>query len=164
MKRLPNFLIVGTAKSGTTSLVQYLKNHPKIFIPDIKEPRYFSYDLLKDNGYKGPGDLENKKIAIKDKDEYENCFKKVREDVIAIGEASVETSFYFEHTIPKIKNEIGDPKIIILLRDPVKRAISAYSHLIREGRETLSIEEAIKNERLRRDNGYEFIWSYVSSG
>jgi len=164
MKYKPNFLIVGTAKSGTTSLVQYLKNHPKIFIPNIKELRYFSYDLLKDNGYKGPGDHTTKKIAIKTREAYLNCFDQSKKDVTAIGEASVETSYYFEHTIPKIKKELGDPKIIILLRDPVKRAISAYSHLIREQRETLSFEEALDKENWRKESGYEFIWSYVDSG
>jgi len=164
MKYKPNFLIVGIAKSGTTSLVQYLKNHPKIFIPNIKEPRYFSYDHLKDKGYKGPGDSATKKIAIKTKESYLNCFKQNKKNVIAIGEASVETSYYYKYTIPKIKEELGDPKIIIILRDPVKRAISAYSHLIREQRETLSFEDALNKEDWRKDSGYEFIWSYVDSG
>ena len=164
MKNKPNFLIVGIAKSGTTSLVQYLKNHPNIFIPNIKEPRYFSYKYLKTIGYKGPGDEETKKIAIKTKADYFSCFSKIKKTTIAIGEASVETSFYHKFTIPEIKNELEDPKIIILLRDPVKRAISAYSHLVREERETFDIQNALDNEEKRMESGYEFIWSYIGSG
>src|SRR5690606_24501195 len=58
----------------------------------------------------------------------------------------------------------GDPKIIIMLRNPVERAISAYSHLIREEREELSFEKALEKERCRLDKGYEYIWGYENGG
>lgn len=162
--KLPNFLIVGTAKSGTTSLVQYLEENPEIFISKNKEPRYLTYNYLEDKGYKGPGDFRPKRIAVKNFKDYTLLFKDVKLETKAIGEASTETSFYHHITIPKIKKEIGDPKIIILLRDPVKRAISAYSHLIREERETLSLEEALLKENERINNGYECIWAYQQAG
>ena len=44
--RKPNFLIVGAAKSGTTALAEYLRQHPDIYIPEIKEPRYFISEII----------------------------------------------------------------------------------------------------------------------
>ncbi|MCA0152371.1 sulfotransferase family protein [Winogradskyella vincentii] len=160
---LPNFLIVGVAKCGTTSLVKYLDENPKIFISKNKEPRYLTYDILSEQGYKGPGDFRPKKIAVKTAESYRQLFKEA-EEFIAIGEASTDTIYYYEHTINRIKDEFGDPRIVIMLRDPVKRAISAYSHLIREERETLSFEDGLLKEEERLNNGYECIWGYVKGG
>ncbi len=57
IRRLPNALVVGAQKSGTTSLFYYLRQHPDIFLPVRKELHYFSYDLLWQN-VNGPGDSE----------------------------------------------------------------------------------------------------------
>ncbi|MDN6279755.1 MAG: sulfotransferase, partial [Psychroflexus sp.] len=160
--KLPNFLIAGFAKCGTTSLVNYIKNHEEIFICKEKELRYLTYDLLKKKGYKGHGDENVKNIAVKSLDEYKSHFNTMPQHS-AIGEATADTAYYYKHTIPKIKNILGDPKIIILLRDPVKRAISAYSHLVREERETLNFEDALNAENERLKSGFEYIWGYKQS-
>ncbi len=157
---LPEFLIAGFAKCGTTSLAEYLRGHNQVFIPEVKEPRFLTFDLLKDDGYRGPGDHRPREIAVKDRESYLSLFRPGRVN----GDASTDTAYYYEQTIPIIQNELGTPKIIVMLRDPVKRAISAYSHLIREQRETLSLEAALDAENQRIEDGFECIWSYLGGG
>jgi len=161
--QLPNFLIVGFPKCGTTSLVNTLGFHHDIFIPDKKELRFFTHDLLKEKGFKGPGDKKTKRLVISSWEGYKNQFM-TKKPFTAIGEATTDTAYYYNTTIPNIKKRLGDPKIIIVLRDPVDRAISAYSHLIRDDREKLSFEEAIKKEKCRLNKGYESIWAYSNGG
>ncbi|WP_426431864.1 sulfotransferase family protein [Winogradskyella sp. HB-48] len=154
----PDFLIVGAAKSGTTSLCHSLGQHRDIFISNPKEPKFFTYEFLKEY-YLGPGDDFTKKKAVKSYEEYLRLFAKAKPNQI-IGEGSVDNLFYYKWAIPIIKNLLGDPKIIIMLRSPSLRAFSAYSHLIRDGRETLSFKEGLNNETDRMNEGYEFIWAY----
>lgn len=161
--QLPNFLIVGFPKCGTTSLVSTLGFHPDIFIPDKKELRYFTYDLLKEKGFKGPGDLKTKKLVVDSWVSYQKEFS-INRHFTAVGEATTDTAYYHKTTIPLIKKKLGDPKIIVVLRDPVERAISAYSHLIRDDREKLTFEKAIKKEKSRLNKGYESIWAYSDGG
>ncbi len=66
--------------------------------------------------------------------------------------------------IPLIKEISPEAKILILLRNPVYRAFSAYRHMLRDGRETLSFEEALKREPERMNANYEFIWYYKDVG
>ena len=159
---LPNFLIVGFAKCGTTSLANILSEHKDVFVSKEKELRYFSYEYLKNFGYNGPGDYRPKNRVVKTFEDYKKTFK-YSKNFKCIGEATTDTSFYYEKTIPKIKQRLDDPKIIIMLRNPVERSISAYSHLVREEREQLSFEDALSEECQRLRNGYEFIWGYTQA-
>ncbi|NWF97484.1 MAG: sulfotransferase [Nitrospirae bacterium] len=162
MIKLPNFLIVGAAKSGTTSLYYYLNQHPEIYMSPIKEPKFITSQFLKFplNGIK---DDEVEKSIVKDFKEYCNLFK-LSNNEKAIGEASADNLFYYENAILYIKKYIGEPKIIIILRNPVDRAFSAYLHLVRDKRETLTFEKALEEEEMRRKNNWEFIWFYKNVG
>lgn len=159
--KLPNFLIVGMAKCGTSSLSQYLSQHPDIFIPAKKEPRFITSQIMR-FPMNGPKDHEVEKWYVKRYEDYVDLFKEANQ--IAIGEASADTLFFYKDTIPVIKQYFGDPKIIIILRNPVKRAFSAYQHLLRDGREFLSFEEGlcVEDERIR-DN-WELIYYYKNAG
>lgn len=157
--KLPNFLIVGFPKCGTTSIVNALRNHKDVFIPKEKELRFFTSEYLVGNNYKGPGDFLTEKIVVKDWEEYQKLFKKIKSEN-AVGEATTDTAYYHNLTIPEIKDKTDDPKIIIFLRHPVNRAISAYSHLVRDEREKLSFEKALMAENSRLKSGYESIWAY----
>ena len=157
----PNFLLVGTAKAGTTSLYHYLNQHPDIFMSDIKEPKFITSQFLKNlSGYRDP---KIGKDTISKYDDYLQLFRKAKREKI-LGEASVDTLYYAEKSIPIIKKYLGDPYILIILRNPVDRAFSVYLHMIRDKREVLSFEEAIKQESERIKSGYEFFWHYVNSG
>lgn len=155
---LPDFLIVGAAKCGTTSLGDYLNEHKDVFISNPKEPKYLTYSFLK-NGYKGKGDDFTKKKATKTIEDYKTLFKKAKPNQLK-GESSVDLLYYYEKTIPIIKETLGDPKIIIMLRNPIKRAFSAYSHMVRDGRENLSFIDGLNHELEREKLDYEFIWAY----
>ena len=118
----PNLFIVGAAKSGTTSLHNYLNQHPNIFMCNPKEPHFL---INKEIG------VDRIPVGITEKSEYENLFtegegKKYR------GESSVMYLMYPEIVIPKIKNNyLENTKIIIMLRNPVERAYSGFHHVKR---------------------------------
>ena len=150
MKKLPNFIIVGAAKCGTSSLHNYLNQHPDVFMPTftdsgkkVKEPKFFITSEIQ----------RRVKYGIWDWNSYKNLFDGVTSEK-AIGEASVFYLFYYKTAIKNIKKYLGDDiKIIIMLRNPTERAISAFTHVARGKQESLSFEEALKNEnnRLSKD-------------
>ncbi len=161
-RHIPNFFIIGAAKSGTTSLYYYLKQHPEIYMSPVKEPKYFFASINK-FPHNGPGDIEVDKMIIKTWHDYLDLFSGVSREK-CIGEASCGYLYYHEHVAPSIKRISPEAKIIVVLRNPAERAFSAYCHLFREGRETLSFEEALEIEEERKKRNYEFIWFYKDVG
>lgn len=159
---LPNFLIVGAAKSGTTSLYHYLKQHPDVFMSSIKEPKFITSQFLSFPS-NGIGDAEIQKDTVRFYKDYCQLFKSY-EGKKAVGEASADNLYYYEKSIQYIKKFIANPKILIILRDPVERCYSAYMSLIRENREFLSFENALKQEEYRKRNNWEYIWFYKDAG
>jgi hypothetical protein len=161
-KSNPNFLIVGAAKAGTTALYYYLKQHNDIGFPDLKEPKYFSSSQL-EFPHNGSGDDSVDKYAVKDWSEYLNLFKDLS-SYKKIGEASPDYLFFHQQTAPLIKETLGDIPIIIILRNPVKRAFSAYMYLKRDSREPLSFREGLAAEEDRLKDNWDFIWGYKKAG
>lgn len=159
---LPNFLIVGTAKGGTTSLHKYLELNDSIYMSKIKEPKYFSF-LANKSKFNGPGDRAVLKNVIKSYDSYLKLFKAGKLNDI-MGESSADYLYYYNEVGPLIKKYLNNPKIIILLRNPIDRAFSAYTHLIRDNRETTYFEKGLKLEKYRIEKGFEFIWHFKQVG
>jgi hypothetical protein len=121
---LPDFLILGAMRSGTTSLYHYLKQHPEIFMPSLKEPHFFSYfgkpvSPLPSYIRSAPWNLED----------YLTLFESAMNGQL-IGEASVSYLYYYRETIENIKRVYRDNysqlKCIAILRNPVERAWSLY--------------------------------------
>jgi hypothetical protein len=160
--KLPNFLIVGAAKSGTTSLYHYLKQHPEIYMSPVKEPRFITSQFIK-FPLKGIGDDGIEKRIIKDFNEYKYLFKKVKNEK-AIGDASLDNLYFYEDATKYIKKYLGDAKIIIILRNPIERAFSQHTMFIRELRENLSFEDALKAEEERISKNWAFGWHYTKVG
>jgi len=160
--RLPDFLIVGAPKAGTTALAAILEHHPDVFLSPLKEPKYFSSRVL-ELPLAGPGDDYPEALFIRTEDAYRRLFRRAG-DARAVGEASVDLLYYHDLVIPGIRRLLGDPRIVISLRDPVARAVSAYSQLVRDGRETLPFADAVDAEPERRAANWEFMWSYVDVG
>ena len=158
MSKLPNFLVAGSPKCGSTSLFYYLNEHPEIFMAPQKEIHYFSSEILNTLD-QGPKDKRVNAFHINNYRSYLNQFKKAKPSQV-IGEVSPSYINYPETTIPKIKKHLGNPKIIVLIRDPVKRAYSNYFHLVREDREKLSFYEALKQEETRMKKKYSDFWYY----
>lgn len=159
---LPNFLIVGAAKSGTTSIYYYLKQHPDIYMSPSKEPKFITAQFLK-FPFKGIKDDIMESYIIKKFDDYRKLFENIHEEK-AIGEASPDNLYYYKNAIKYIKEYFGDVKIIIILRNPVERAFSNYLHLKRDSREYLSFEEALNQEDERKKKNYSFIFFYKDIG
>lgn len=154
----PNFFIVGAAKCATTSVYNYLKNHPQIYMSPVKEPKFFSRPYRPVPGA-GPGDERVEESAVKDMDAYMALFADA--DAYAVrGEASVDY-LYYKQTAGDIHAFNPQAKILICLRDPVERAYSGYTDH-RRSRETLTFHEALKAEESRTN--YEFIWQYKKLG
>jgi len=132
MERWPNFLLVGAPKAGTTSLWEYLNNHPQVYFPEVKEPHYFSPTLPTDSYL----------LPIRDRKKYLKLFEGVK-DEIAIGEASA--SYLWDPQSAKfIHDTIPNVRIIIMLRNPVERAFSAYLMFYSMNREKLSFGKVIR--------------------
>lgn len=159
---LPNFIIAGTARSGTTSLYYYLKQHPEISFPEKKEPKYFSSTGIH-FPHNGPGDDTVDNAVVKYIDEYKKLFNGLP-DVKRIGEASSDYLYYHKVTAPEIKKDCGDIPIIIVLRNPVDRAYSAYNNLLRDNREYLSFREASEDEEQRLKKNWDWMWAYKRGG
>ncbi len=159
---LPNFLIAGASKCGTTALYYYLKQHPGIGFPDLKEPKYFSSKHL-NFPHQGPGDKTVDKYAVRNFDKYKLLFEEL-ESYKLIGEASPDYIYYHQFTADEIKETLGDIPIILILRNPVERAFSAYKYLVRDSREKLSFREGLDAEEERLQNNWDFIWAYKGGG
>ena len=153
----PNFIIAGFPKCGTTSLHHYLNEHPQIFMPSQKELHFFTIKILS-KLKTGPKDKIVKETQIDSSEKYLRHFKKAKNET-AIGDAS-PSYINYPSEFSKIKKYLNDPKLIIVLRDPINRAYSNYLHLKREQRETLSFKEAIYAEDKRIKNKYSDFWYY----
>ncbi|MGH9323696.1 MAG: sulfotransferase family protein [Vicinamibacteria bacterium] len=158
--KLPNFVVVGAAKSGTTSLYHYLRQHPQVYLPERKELQYFTFDCERKNAH-GPGDADVLRHFCATREEYEAHYADT--DAPAVGEVSPSYFFYDEVASQRMREELGDVRIIILLRDPVEKAFSQYMHLVRDNRETLDFHAALEAEAERARRGYAALWRYMES-
>jgi hypothetical protein len=133
----PNFFVVGAARAGTTSLYHYLAGHPDIYMSSLKEPHFFSRARPKVVPF------------VKDEGEYLRLFEPGAKLKIR-GEAS-PTYLPDPETPRRIKRVSPDARVVIILREPVSRAYSAYWHLVRYGVETRTFLEAVQDELRQGD-------------
>jgi len=161
-RTLPTFFLIGAPKSGTTSLYDYLRQHPAVFMPEVKEPRYMAYADAPPP-MDGPGDAEANRAAVYTRDAYEALFAGA-EGATAVGEASV--NYLYSDTAPaRIHDLVPDAALFAVLRNPIERAYSHYLHLLRSGREPLdSFAAALDAEERRRADGWEWSWHYRAVG
>ena len=165
-ERMPDFLLVGAAKSATSSLHNYLEQHPQIKMPAIKETWFFSF-YKNPPAYDSPGKLSN---LVSERDEYLKLFNGVKSEQI-LGDACPSYLYTYEDTISNIRQLYTDDalaklKIIISLREPVSRAYSQYYTFKRKVEEPLSFEQAVLestiNQRMR-DN-WNIFYDYIGFG
>ncbi len=162
---MPNFLIIGAAKSGTTALYAYLKQHPDIYMSTVKEPRFFAFEgeTLNFKGPRGHGDRFNQE-TITDLKQYQSLFNAVKAEK-AIGEASPAYLSSAEKASERIHHYVPDVKLIAILRQPAERAYSAFLHTVRSGRETnLNFESVLSLEENRIHEHWGAIWQHKRLG
>lgn len=139
---LPDFLIVGAAKSATSSLHIYLNQHPQIRMPAIKESWFFSF-LDRPPAYASPGVLNSVVSRLED---YARLFEDAAPGQ-TLGDASPSYLYTYEDAIRNIRavyppDKLKDLRIIISLREPVSRAFSQYWTFKRFDHEPLPFEQA----------------------
>ena len=166
--KLPDFLIVGAARSGTTTLFSLLDRHPRVFMPREKEPMFFSVFG------EGPAPIDIRTGApaayvVSDLAPYLGLFEGARDGQL-IGEASTWYLYRQGATIRNIREVYGerarDVRIIILLRDPAERAWSHYQLKKRNGEEKLPFDRAIAPDiiRERLEKRYTPGFDYIGFG
>ena len=126
--RLPDVLVIGTRKSGTTTLHRWLDEQPEITMSRVKEPNFFSRDQEYARGLEW----------------YSSLFAEVPGDAL-VGESSVEYSAAATSAVAarRIAKCLPQAKLVALLRDPVERTRSHYRHQVQRGREKRSFSEAL---------------------
>jgi hypothetical protein len=137
---LPDFIVVGAAKAGTTALYWYLADHPDVFMSRVKETNYFAFGL-DDDGRLLYGDPELHHFPIRTLDGYLGSFEGA-EGARAVGEAS---PIYLEcpQSAGRIRDAIPDARIICGLREPVDRAYSDYLMYLRSRGRTFDPEREL---------------------
>ncbi|MEM7550911.1 MAG: sulfotransferase domain-containing protein [Bacteroidota bacterium] len=128
----PDFLIIGAGKSGTTSLDNYLKQHPEIFISSRKEPNFFGYEFSKESDF----DTEDERIhfvnSVTKIEDYLNLFADA-DDHHVKGETS-NTYLYHDIAPERIKRYIPNVRLMAIFRNPAERLYSRFLHLARDNR------------------------------
>ena len=156
----PNFFIIGVHKAGTTSLYNYLRQHPKIFMSREKEPNTLFYEFV-DGDFSGPPDVIQTQPRRKMQD-YVDLFKDAGE-ATAVGEASFY--LYSDNARNTLQKLAPNARFIVILRNPVDRAYSNYLHLRRVGEErNKDFRVALAQEEMRIRQGYRIFWQYKSLG
>ncbi|MDJ0635215.1 MAG: sulfotransferase [Xenococcaceae cyanobacterium MO_188.B29] len=159
---MPNFLIIGAAKSGTTALHEYLQQHPQVYMTPNKETNFFAFEGEVID-FNGPGDNGVKNFSITDLETYQAEFEQVTNE-LALGEAC-PSYLYLPKAAPKIKKYVPNTRLIVILRNPVERAYANFLHLVRDNREPHSdFISALKDETTRIENNWEWFWHYIQVG
>lgn len=164
---VPDFFLLGAAKSGTSSLYYYLQEHPQVFMPRIKEPWFFSF--IDDP----PEPIEKHSLpgVISDVDEYCALYDDAMEGALP-GDASPSYLYTFEKTIAHFRTfyhreeDWKRLKMVISLRNPIDRAWSQYWTLRRVLREPVDFDEAIQPETIqkRKELGWNPFYDYIGFG
>ena len=139
---MPNFIIIGAGRAGTTSLYHYLQQHPQAYMSPTKETNFFGYS----EGYSG--EFGKVPFPITSLKKYQNLFRSVARER-AIGEAS-PLYLSFPGCAENIKTHIPGVRIIVLLRNPMERAYSSYLRNRRDGFERRNFACALRDENIGR--------------
>jgi len=157
---LPNFIMIGVAKAGTTSFFRYLHQHPQIYMAPIKATNFFGYDDARDWKWTDEGDpplLQN--FPVRSFDAYEASFAGASNET-AIGEVSPQY-FRCPNAAQRIRDCIPNAKLILSLRNPAERAFSGFMMRTRRGeavkgfyeeltRQSSHVKESFYYRRLKR--------------
>src|SRR5581483_6528785 len=130
---LPDFLVIGAPKAGTTALHVALARHPQVFMSPVKEPKFFLTEGKPLPAGRGPGDAATNRKIVWRRSEYEALF-----DAAPAGARRGEsTTLYLRNAqaCRRIHEAIPDARLIAVLRDPVDRAHSNWTHLRSAGLE-----------------------------
>jgi Sulfotransferase family len=161
----PDFLLIGTPKGGTTALHSALVGHPQLFLSRVKEPKFFLCDGSSPSRatQRGPGDAHSSREWVWRESDYRALFGDAGDGVLR-GES---TPFYLYdlEAQRRIAATIPDARLIAIIRDPVDRAYSNWTHLWSDGLEPVpDFLDALALEDERVARGYAPFWHYSRLG
>jgi hypothetical protein len=160
---LPDFLVVGVPKAGTTALYAALIRHPQLFLPGVKEPKFFLSDGPPPRHRGGPGDRQTHGEHVWRREAYEALF-----DAAPPGTWRGEATPFYLYDLDaqaRIRRLLPHARLIAMLRDPVDRAHSNWAHLWAAGLEPeRDFVTACRIEPRRRAAGWAHFWHYVGQG
>jgi hypothetical protein len=159
---MPDFLVIGAAKAGTTALHAALTGHPGLYLSAIKEPKFFLTDGPPPTKG-GPGDALTYREHIWRRADYEALFDAAPPGTLR-GEAT-PLYLYDRAAMRRIRETLPDARLIAILRDPVERAHSNWTHLWSAGLEPVGdFVRACDEEDRRIAAGWASFWHYVALG
>ncbi len=161
---MPNFLIIGAGKSGTTSLYEYLALHPEVYMSPVKEPNFFALEG-QSLDFGAPENMTRNinSWSVTNLEAYRDLFGGVSGEK-AIGEAS-PLYLYFPDAPGRIRRYIPDARLIAILRNPADRAYSAFTHLVHHDVEPFTdFDRALQEEEARIEANWEWTWHYKRAG
>lgn len=163
--KLPNFIVAGCIKGGTSSLHSYLAEHPDIFVSKLKETNYFiSSSVGLKYTYTLGSNVTINTRAVRTIEEYSALFGSVGAEA-AIGEVSPLYLYYAQDIADQIFNTLENSKVILILRNPIDRAYSSFMHARRDGAEPIEdFSLALSMEDTRKKDGWEPLFYYKSLG
>jgi Sulfotransferase family len=160
---LPDFLLVGAPKAGTTALHVALARHPQLYLSPVKEPKFFLTDGGPPDGPGGPGDAQTFREYVWRPDDYEALFDAAPRGTLK-GES---TTLYLRDTAAhgRIAATLPSARLVAVVRDPVDRAHSNWTHLRSAVLEPESdFLRACELEESRVARGWGPFWRYVDLG
>ncbi len=159
---LPDFLVAGVPKAGTTALHAALSRHPGLYLSQIKEPKFFLTDGPPPTRG-GPGDAITYREHVWQRDSYEALFGPAPPGALR-GEAT-PLYLYDKAAMQRIGHLIPDARLIVIIRDPVERAHSNWAHLWSAGLEPIGdFVGACAEEDHRIAAGWASFWHYTGLG
>ncbi len=159
MDRLPDFLVIGAARAGTTALHAYLRQHPQVFMPVLKEPNFFAFQGETLN-CKGPG-AEYINNSLTDAKAYGALFAKAPPGAI-LGEAS-PLYLYSERAAGRILHTVPNARLVVILRNPIERAFSHFLYATKQAIEPeTDFVAALNAEPERLAAGWQPLFGYSS--
>jgi hypothetical protein len=159
---LPDFFIAGAPKAGTTALHAALAQHPELYLSPVKEPKFFLTDGPPPT-QGGPGDARTYREHVWRRSDYEGLFAAAP----AGTQRGESTPFYLYRADAqlRIRAQIPDARLIVVLRDPVERAHSNWTHLWSAGLDPVDdFLRACAEEERRIAAGWADFWHYQRLG
>jgi hypothetical protein len=159
---LPDFLLLGAPKAGTTALHVALAGHPQLCMSETKEPKFFLTDGPPPTGG-GPGDAKTYAEYVWRQEDYERLWEHGEPDQLR-GES---TTLYLQdpQAHDRIRKLVPDVKLVAVLRDPVDRAHSNWAHLRSHGLEPVAdFPRACMLGHRRAEQGWGPFWQYLEIG
>lgn len=154
----PNFILIGAAKSGTTSFYNYVKQHPSVYVSPVAKTNFFVSNFI--NGKARNEDLDftseqiqNLKFAVTTEESYQQLFQDIPAGKTALGEIS---PMYLNSFVAaqKIKSSNPNVKLIAMLRNPVDRAYSGYQMQLRQAGEERDFSSNLDPEEIYIRGGF----------